>query len=255
MSSKYNINIFESANMIIVFANVIFFMIVQTLFFEYVASKQFNIVLEDKANIVGEYLKNDPNANEKYRRFKNSDKASQIQTTAKKQEDKRAKENMENTMLWIGIPVLIAVAFLVFFIIKLIFKKEVWDTTDSVLLSFVVFAYMIEVLFYLGIVKQYQFYGDQSIYTKLYHTVNDKIQKEPITNQGKQMEKLLEGSIDMIIERSGTIEDVRKYFNENKNKFSGLDEGFVLSYARAKMSNIAGSINMSILNQVESDMF
>src|SRR5271170_5552619 len=99
-------NVFDSANMVIVLANIIFFMIVQTLFFKYVASKQFNIVLEDKAGIVGEYLKHDPAANEKYRQFKNSEKAKSIEKAAKEQEAIREKENMSSTLIWIGIPLL-----------------------------------------------------------------------------------------------------------------------------------------------------
>lgn len=253
MSSEFKTNVFDSANMIVVLSNVIFFIVVQTMFFKYVASKQFNIVLEDKAGIVGEYLKYDPNANEKFRRFKNSEQVKIIKQNAKKQEALREKENAESTMMWIGIPLLVIGAFLIFFVIKLFYKQEHWDTTDTMLLSFVVFAYLIEVVFYLGIVRQYQFYGDQSIYSNVYNTIDDNINTEPITNRGKQLNVLLESTIDVIMKRNGSLEDVRQYFNANKSKFPGLDEGFIMSYAKSKMTDVANALDLNGLNLSENE--
>ena len=44
-------------NLIVVFCNVIFFIVVQTLFFKFIASKQFNVVLADKVGIINELAK------------------------------------------------------------------------------------------------------------------------------------------------------------------------------------------------------
>ena len=47
-------------DLIPVLSNVIFFVIVQTLFFKYVASKQYEVVLESKLNFIKTICNNDP---------------------------------------------------------------------------------------------------------------------------------------------------------------------------------------------------
>lgn len=250
MSSNVKSHVFDSPNMIIVLSNIIFFMVVQTLFFKYVASKQFNIVLEDKANIVGEYLKHDPDANEKFRKFKNSDDAQNIKKNADAQQAIREKQNWSSTLMWVGVPLLIIVALLIFFIVRLFFKNEVWDTTDTMLLSFVVFAYMVEVFFYIGVVRPYQFYGDQSIYDNLYHKINERINKDPVTATGKQLDTILELTVTKIMEKTGSIDEVRKYFEANKQKFGGLDVNSVIAYAKSKTVGLIDSINFNAFDQI-----
>ena len=114
---------------------------------------------------------------------------------------------------------------------------------------------MIEVLFYLGIVRQYQFYGDEAIYANLYHTVSKDINRNPVTENGKRLNKLLETTIDKIMKRTGDVEAVRKFFLSNKDKFGGLDEGFVVSYAKSKISDIADSINLNVLDQIGKNIY
>jgi hypothetical protein len=250
-------HVFESSNMIVILANIIFFMVVQTLFFKYVASRQFNIVLEDKANIVEEYLKHDPKANTKFREFKNSDRAKEIKKAANEQEKIREAENMSNTMTWIGIPLLIVVSFLIFFIGKLFFKKEEWDTTDSILLSFVVFAYMIEVLFYLGIVRQYQFYGDQAIYDNLYRKINESVNKYPATIKGRELDNTLDDTVMTYMKNSNNINDVKTYYDANKSKFGGMDLNTFTALVKTNTANvdIVDSVNFDALKQIEGKKY
>lgn len=250
-------HVFESSNMIVILANIIFFMVVQTLFFKYVASRQFNIVLEDKANIVEEYLKHDPKANAKFREFKNSERVKAIQKAASDQEKIRETENMSNTMMWIGIPLLIVVALLIFFIGKLFFKKEEWDTTDSILLSFVVFAYVIEVLFYLGIVRQYQFYGDQAIYDNLYRKVNENVNKYPATIKGRELDSKFDDTLMTFMKNSNNVNDIKTYYNANKSKFGDIDLNTFTALVKADASNvnIIDSINFDAFKQIEGKKY
>lgn len=251
MASKFNTQVFESANMIVLLSIIIFFMVVQTLFFKYVASKQFNIVLEDKANIVGEYLKHDPAANEKFRQFKNSEKVKSIEKAAKEQEAIREKDNMASTLKWIGLPLLIAVLFLIFFIGKLYFKSEEWDTVDTMLLSFVVFSYVVEVLFYVGVVKQYQFYGDQAIYDNLFHNVSNNVNKNPITSRGKQLDDNLETTINGFEEGTNDAEDLKSYYVSTQKKLRGQNKDSIASYMQAaNISNISNSVNLNAIGQL-----
>ncbi|VBB18000.1 hypothetical protein YASMINEVIRUS_463 [Yasminevirus sp. GU-2018] len=254
LTGESHSEVFVSSNMIVVFANIIFFMIVQTLFFKYVASKQFNIVLEDKADIVEQYLKHDSKANLIYKKFRESGDAKTLRELAEKQEAERESINTSNTMMWIGIPFIIGVLFLVFFVGRLYFKSEVWDSVDTILLSFVVFAYATEILFYLGIVRKYQFYGDQSIYSNVYSEINDNVNKEPVTPEGKKLQANLEEMVSKISQIGGDastyLAKVRKFYNDNKEKFAGVDEHYVIAYVKNRATNVTDFVNFNTLNMV-----
>ena len=100
--------LFASPNMIITFSNVIFFIVVQTFFFKYIASKQFNVVLSDKVGILNEYLKYDPEMTESIKQFTTSEEANEIKSKAKIQEKEREKLNKQRIKLWVGVPLVIA---------------------------------------------------------------------------------------------------------------------------------------------------
>jgi hypothetical protein len=253
-SSKFHTDVFASSNMIVVFANIIFFILVQTLFFKYVASKQFNIVLEDKANIVEQYLKHDVKANKLYKKFKKSDDIKTLKDTAEHQEDVRESINLSSTMMWIGIPFIIGIMFLVFFIGRLYFKNEVWDSVDTLLLSFVVFAYATEIMFYLGIVRKYQFYGDQSIYSNIYSGINENINKNPVTPEGKKLQTNLETMINIITKVDGDmstyITKAKKYYNAHKDKFAGVDESYITTYVKSRVGSVSDIISQDTIKLI-----
>ena len=46
-----------------------------------------------------------------------------------------------------------------------------WSGVDNVLLSFVLAAYATEILFYIGIVRKFKFYGDQQIFSTIYKKI------------------------------------------------------------------------------------
>jgi ABC-type transport system involved in cytochrome bd biosynthesis fused ATPase/permease subunit len=195
--------IFQPANMIITFANVIFFMIVQTLFFKFVASKQFNEVLNEKVGIFNEYLKYNKDFKNTVTDYLESNQVKELQSTAKQQEQKRESENMNLIKKWIGTPLVISVVILLFFLLLLFKqsgdKENGWSSIDTAILTLVVGAYSTEIMFYLGIVSQYEFYGDQQIYSRLYDGVHNNITRKPVTKEGKvlnvDIKKVLNGDM------------------------------------------------------------
>lgn len=226
-----NTKVFAPANLIVIFANVMFFMIIQTLFFRYIASKQFNVVIRDKANIMNEYLKYNKEASKEYDVYKNSKEVNEIKKNAKKQFKERDGINIDNTKTWIGIPFSI-VLFILVVLVGMIFynKNNTWDSVDTVLLSLVVLAYATEVVFYIGLVRQYQFYGDQSIYSGLYDTISEKVDKEPISVEGKNAKKLIR---DIISSSESTSDAIYKY-NLVKDQIPDITEDYIVRLSNLK---------------------
>jgi len=146
---------------IIILTNVIFFMIVQTLFFRFVASKQYENVLENKLDMVKDFVKRNPKMRDNLKITKSENKK-KLDPIAKKQLKEREKLNLELTLLYCGIPILIATVFIlyVFFVMK---KTREWSTVDSLGIFYIMFAFSTELLFFFFIVKKYEFVGDQYI--------------------------------------------------------------------------------------------
>mgnify|MGYP001174854305 CR=1 FL=1 len=172
---------FDSNNMILTFSNIIFFIVVQTLFFYFIASKQFNIVLGDKVGIFNEYVSRNKPLKEQIRMFFASKDYENIKEGAKEEEEDREEYNQNLLKSWILPPLSIATTILLLFILKLFLYDEPWSEVDTVGLFLVVTAYTTEILFYLGIVQQFKFYGDNQIFQKLYSTMNENINVTPTT--------------------------------------------------------------------------
>lgn len=237
-------SIFTKPNMILVFSNVIFFIIVQTLFFNFVASKQFNVVLRDKADILNQYISQDKDAQKKYKEYRESKEVSSINKLSSKQEKNRKKENRSLIGSWIGIPLLLSTAILMFLIIGILLDKNSnWDKVDTVLLTLIVGAYATELLFYLGIVSQYEFYGDQQIFHKIYSEVNNNVNKEPVTEAGKKYKKYLDIIVNTTYRNGGNVNDVRKKYKKHKHQVPELDENIVLTYANLVKNSADSFIN------------
>ena len=181
--------IFAVPNMIILISNVIFFIIVQTWFFTNYASKQINTVVEDKLNVLNEYLKYDTSVRQNIANYKKSDEYKNIQKKSIDNSNWRDEQNWKATKKYISPVLLFFVACLIIYISILVFpgiKTTPWKGPDWAVLSLVVFAYTTELFFYFGMVRQYIFYGDHAITHKLYENLEnlntfkskEKIQKD-----------------------------------------------------------------------------
>jgi len=170
---------FESSNMIIMLFNILFFIVVQTLFFKKVASQQFSNVLKDKVDILNTYLNQDAETTLEMKTYLESDKVKQIYEKANIQEKERIDINntLTNNKIWypfIPLIFLLIGGFIFGLRFSNIFGK--WSNTDSWILSLVVLAYTTELMFFFQIVRKYEFYGDQRIYSSLYSTILQYLQ-------------------------------------------------------------------------------
>lgn len=184
--------VFESSNMIVTVSNIIFFIVVQTMFFYFIASKQFNVVLNNKVGILNEFASRDDELRSNIKAFFASDAYKQIEEAAEVEAEERVAYNTKLIKNWIVPPLLACIALLLIFLIKRSVYNEPWGAADTLGLILVVSAYTTEVLFYLGIVRRFEFYGDIQIYDKIYTNIDKNINVAPETEKGKQIYAVLQ---------------------------------------------------------------
>ena len=149
---------------IVIYVNVIFFVVVQTLFFRYIASKQYENVLKQKVEILKLYGEKFPN--EKTKIDKNiQEYINENREKIEEQYKKRSKKNaeLETTYCWN-----FAKAIVALLILTLIINKEQWTSIHTLGLVFVILGYTTEILFFFLIVKQYEFVGDHKISSEIF---------------------------------------------------------------------------------------
>ena len=142
-------------DLIPVLSNVIFFVIVQTLFFKYVASKQYEVVLESKLDFIKTICDNDPYLKSKIYDFR--DKYLQ-----ENKEKVRNEKNIKLYYMYSGIPFVIF-SLMLLHIIFIMKSTRKWNDVDTLSLLFVTLAYCTELFFFFFIVRKYEFVGDHYI--------------------------------------------------------------------------------------------
>lgn len=162
-------NYLKRNDLIPIFTNVIFFMVIQTIFFLYVASKQFENVLNDKLNMLkilsdnNSYIKSIING---YKKKYIEDINFSLVITE--------RNNYNNIILFIycGIPIII-ISILLLYVIFFMKTDKKWNNVDSLSLCFVTLAYMTELFIFFCVITQYIFIGDLDI---IYNFVNILLQ-------------------------------------------------------------------------------
>lgn len=155
-----------------ILSNVLFFMIVQTLFFIYIASKQFDTVLVEKAAILTELAKHNKSIAEliNIAKTENSKRDAEIALITAN----RNKANMKLTIKFCLIPIGIISTILLLLIIFGRSNKK-WDSDDTFNILLISFAYITEIYFYLFIVRKYEIVGDHYLIHNIFKKINNSI--------------------------------------------------------------------------------
>ena len=142
-----------------IFMKVMFFMAIQTIFFLYVASKQFENVLIDKINIIKVLSENNPYIKSLIQNYKNS-------YISNKNFDiiisERERYNNEILLIYCGIPMII-ISIILLYIIFFMKSDKAWNNVDTLSLFFVTVAYLTELFLFFCIITQYIFIGDVNL--------------------------------------------------------------------------------------------
>jgi hypothetical protein len=157
----FKVNTFTANNTLICLLTTLFFITALLLFFWYIISDQFKIILLDKLDIVKLYIGYNKDAKEeviaKINKF-NLDPENQ-----KKLIEEREKNNIKlfiDKMLWWFI---VLITMILLNIVYIVFYKVEFSKPDLMLVIFVLSAFVAEIIFYVVVIKEWKFIGDNEI--------------------------------------------------------------------------------------------
>lgn len=164
-------------------------MVVQTLFFKLVASKQYVNVLNSKMDLIDTFLEKDSEAQEEVNRFKRE----YLETNrgkAAEQEALREKINTELTQIY-SYKIIAAAVVVLLGILIFMKSKTPWSRLYTLSLLLVLLGYTTELLFFFFIVQKYEIVGDQYIISHIAHRIHHLFQNEKAKRQAKIEETFL----------------------------------------------------------------
>ena len=171
--------VLSAPNMVLILANVLFFMLCQLLFWKHFGSKQFNVLLEDKTTIYSLFnLMHRPEQFKRMLDFKREERDQEAQHKSDMREqvnDALQSEMFSEYALYLF--VLLALNVVRMFIANdggdgwFNGKHNRATGTFWLMLLFTIGAFSTEVAYFFLIVRQYEFYGDHKIYRELFERV------------------------------------------------------------------------------------
>jgi hypothetical protein len=132
-------------------------MSIQTIFFLYVASKQFENVLKDKINFIKILSENNQYVYDYIQILKNNYVNGKDYTNVILQ---RQKYNNQILVIYCGIPMIVISSILISILFFMKSQKK-WNSVDTLSLFFVTLAYLTELFLFFCVISQYVFIGDQ----------------------------------------------------------------------------------------------
>lgn len=141
-----------------ILVNVLYFMSIQTIFFLFVASKQFENVLKDKLEFVKTLSENNNIVKTYFEEIKTKYVYKKDFTEIINQ-----RNNYNNSILFIycGIPIIIATILLLITLYKK--SEREWNKVDSLSIMFVTIAYATELFLFFCVITQYIYIGDMNL--------------------------------------------------------------------------------------------
>ena len=166
--------IVNPVNSFIISFNILFFLIVLFIFFWYVLSVQFEVIILNKTELITLYAQNDPSVNQAVTAYVQSINLPELQAAAEADETARNKSNLN---LLIGYPatsnnpfpvfvwyiILSIVTFGLFIWLCVHAAKNGLTSGDKLLLFLLVLSFITEVIFYFAVVNTWEFIGDYEI--------------------------------------------------------------------------------------------
>lgn len=161
IASSISASIPSSADFICICLNVMFFITVQTLFFKYIGSTQYEKLIEKKLDWMKLLARKNPDFKASLKSIRDT-YSEKYKVTQEQMRIEREKENkkLEWQYSWVWVLIL-GIATVVFTAIT--FYRKSWTQVDTLTLICVIFAYITELIFFFAIFKQYELVGDNYI--------------------------------------------------------------------------------------------
>jgi hypothetical protein len=153
--------------------SIMIFMIIQTLFFHFIISKEYNEVLNEKMNSIKYFFSNNKNLKIKFDEFKTN---YLIKNKKIAEEQTKKRENINN-VLYIKhcvIPILVVFVIMIIFLFIYLGNKKHWSFLHVFNLFLILIVYIPEFIIYFFVIKKYQYIGNNEIIYKMYNKINTK---------------------------------------------------------------------------------
>jgi hypothetical protein len=162
----------------LILINIIIFMIIQTLFFKYIISLEYENLIKEKLNTVNYYIDRDQEVKDMIIDYKNNN-IDEIKNKSIEQKKIREEKNKKLYFYYCIIPILIALLIFIVIIIlnykSLIFKKsEKMRGIHYFNFALILLIYIPNMIIFFFVVKKYQFIGNIEILSTFYNNIINK---------------------------------------------------------------------------------
>ena len=163
----------------LIFINILVFMIIQTLFYNFVISKEYEVLLQEKMVTIQYYLSNDEDLKANFlkekKKIANDDEENKtlIQIKAEEQKKERDKINMVLYWYYCIIPILCILFIFVVILLLVKFSKPL-TITQKLNFFLVLFVYTPEIIVFMFVVKKFQYIGNIDILSIIYNKLSNK---------------------------------------------------------------------------------
>jgi hypothetical protein len=155
----------DPRNILTILINVISFVAIETVFFWYIASGYLFDLLQEKADVVVDYARQNPEFRASLQESLNSDKnAKDLPVLAEQLKQKRDAMNTDLVTVYV-FPVLVVLLVLIFITVArlAVFSRESLRATDILLLTLVLFGFTTELYMYTTVISNLQYIGNNDL--------------------------------------------------------------------------------------------
>jgi hypothetical protein len=176
---KYIQEILNDKNEVfLIFINIIIFMIIQTIFFKFVISTEYESLIKEKLNTVNYYISHDQEVKNIIINYKKNN-IEKIKKKALEKEKIRDKINSKLYLEYCFMPILFFILIFIIIIIlnyySLIFKKsEKFEGVHYFNFVLILLIYIPNMIIFFFVVKKYQFIGNVEILSTIYNNILNK---------------------------------------------------------------------------------
>lgn len=182
----------DPKNLSFIFLNILIFIIVQILFFYYIASGQYEEVVVGLSSLPIAYLEKAPLERDYY--CKESDPSLQQNKDIKeKAEEEKVKNQDFNKKLILKYftPVFVVLFFIILILFIIMFiKREKFIKADSIIFFTIIAAFSTELYYYFVIVRQMIFVGEQQIISEIISPYSTFEYTSPLPNLYTKVEDI-----------------------------------------------------------------
>lgn len=170
--------IMDPVTLMIVFVNLLAYVVIQTVFFFFVGSQNFVTAISQKADFVYEFAIQDPQTEASLREELESQyNTVDVPETARRERDRRAVVNKDIMIKYLLPPVAVIAVLLASQLVRLVIWGNGMNSIDLFLIFMVLFAFTTEFIFFGLVILQTVALGDQELMAAILGPALDEQQK------------------------------------------------------------------------------